>query len=63
MEGVMRRVEVVKGMGEFVGKRGDAVREGRMWRVTFDEPVEVPGVGMVRDDLWEGSGLKTVRGK
>lgn len=58
----MRRVKVTKGMREFVGKTGYAVREGKMWRVTFDEPVFVEGVGFVRSDVWEqGFGLKTVR--
>lgn len=58
----MRRVKVLSGMQEFVGKVGTVVsREGRMLRVRFDEPVEVPGVGFVRDDLWEPRFLKTVR--
>jgi len=58
----MRRVKVTNGgMREFVGKTGWAVREGKMWRVTFDKPVFVEGVGMVHSDLWEGNGIKTVR--
>lgn len=57
----MRRVKILGGMREFVGKTGDAVREGKMWRVYLDEPVIVPSVGTVRDDLWEGSFLKTLR--
>lgn len=48
-------------MAEFVGKTGTAVKEGKMWRVTFDEPVEVAGVGTVRDDVWEGRFVRTVR--
>lgn len=58
----MRRVRIVAGMAEFVGQVGEAIREGKMWRVYLDQPVEVPGVGRVSDDLWEGRFLKTVRG-
>lgn len=57
----MRRVKVMSGMPEFVGKTGEAIREGKMWRVYLDQPVEIPGVGLVRDDLWEGQFLKTMR--
>jgi hypothetical protein len=32
-----------------------------LFRVRLDEPVEVPNVGVVRDDLWERAGLKTLR--
>jgi hypothetical protein len=32
-----------------------------MYRVRLHEPVEVPGVGEVTDDLWQGAALKAVR--
>jgi hypothetical protein len=45
-----------------VGRTGTiAFKEGDLCRVRLDEPVDVPGVGMVCDDLWEGSFLKRVR--
>jgi hypothetical protein len=64
----MRRVKIKSGMQEFVGKTGTVVGEEmdgrtRMYRVRLDEPVEIPGVGMVEDDLWAGSFLKTIRVK
>jgi hypothetical protein len=52
------RVEILGGMAEFAGKTGtiidDSERDGvyKMYRVRFDEPVEVPGLGRVTDDLW-----------
>jgi hypothetical protein len=49
-------------MAEFVGKIGTIVeREGILLRVRLDEPVEVPGIGRVTDDLWEPRALKTHR--
>jgi hypothetical protein len=27
----------------------------------LDEPVEIPGIGIVGDDVWEGRYLKTIR--
>ena len=30
-------------------------------RLYLDTPVTVPGVGVVRDDLWAGRYLKTIR--
>ena len=56
-----RRVKITGGMSEFVGKFGtivdDTERDGRtvMYRIRLDRPVEIPGVGMVQDDLWSGS--------
>lgn len=64
----MRRVKILKGMKEFIGKTGTVVREreyrdGRTWmhRVRLDEPVEIPGVGIVESDLWSNEYLRTVR--
>lgn len=58
----MRRVKILGGMKEFVGKTGDAVKEGKMWRVYLDEPVKIEGLSrLVTDDLWEGWLLRTVR--
>lgn len=60
-------VRIVSGMAEFVGKSGTIIdnteRDGRttMYRVRLDEPVIVPGVGQVTDDLWAGGRLKTAK--
>ena len=55
-----RRVRIVGGMSEFVGKIGTVVgRDGMLLRVRLDEPVNVPGIGLVTDDLWEPRLLKT----
>ncbi len=62
-----RRVTITGGMPEFVGRTGTIVgveyTNGRnlLYRVRLDEPVEVPGVGLVRDDLWESRYLRNVR--
>lgn len=57
----MRRVLILGGMAEFIGKTGWAVKEGKLWRVQLDYAVDVPGVGLVHDDLWEGRLLRTIR--
>lgn len=62
----MRRVKIVSGWSLFVGQTGEAVKECRMngttvYRVYLDQPVMVDGVGLVKDDLWEGRHLKTVK--
>jgi hypothetical protein len=60
-----QQVKILGGMTEFVGRIGTIVGEEgtrpRMYRVSLDEPVEIPGVGRVEDDLWEGRMLKAVR--
>lgn len=57
-----RRVRIMGGMSEFVGKTGTVVdREGMLLRVRLDEAVEIEGVGRVTDDLWEPRLLKTLR--
>jgi hypothetical protein len=60
-----QEVRIAGGMKEFVGRLGTIVGEEgtrpRMYRVRLHEPVEVPGVGEVTDDLWQGNALKTVR--
>jgi hypothetical protein len=54
-----QRVRVTGGMAEFVGKTGTIVgAEDGLYRVHLDEPVEVPNVGAVRDDLWGSAFLK-----
>lgn len=50
----------------FVGKRGrviDMEKDGgtKMWRVRFDDPVQVPGVGEVEDDLFSSAYLRKLR--
>lgn len=60
--GYGRRVRIVGGMAELIGKIGTVIsREDRFLRVRLDEPVEVEGVGRVTDDLWEPRLLKTLR--
>lgn len=62
MKKIGARVRILGGMSEFIGKTGTIVgHEGRMCRVALDEPVRVPLVGEVGDDLWETGMLKTVR--
>jgi hypothetical protein len=60
-----QEVKIAGGMKEFIGRLGTIVGEEgsrpRMYRVRLHEPVEVPGVGMVEDDLWQGNSLKAVR--
>lgn len=53
----------------FFGKTGtiidNAERDGTtaMYRVRFDAPVDVPGVGVVTDDLWAGRYLRPLKGE
>jgi hypothetical protein len=57
-----RRVQIIGGIAEFVGKIGTIIdREGMLLRVRLDEPVDVPGIGLVIDDLWEPRLLKTAK--
>lgn len=57
-----KRVRILSGMPEFVGRIGTIVdTEADYYRVQLDEPVEVAGVGLVEDDLWQGHLLKTLR--
>jgi hypothetical protein len=61
-----RRVQIIKGMREFIGKFGTVVDIERsrnrpaMFRIRFDEPVEIMGLDPVEDDLWERPGFRTV---
>ena len=58
-----RRVKILGGMAEFIGQTGTVTgKEGKMLRVHLDSAVNIEGVGMVRDDLWEPRLLKTIRG-
>lgn len=59
-------VRVTGGMREFVGRTGRVVgveKDGRttMYRVSFDRPVEVPGVGTVWDDMFAAEFVKAKR--
>lgn len=61
-----QRVKILGGMTEFVGKTGEIVgseKDGSttLYRVRLDQPVDVPGVGQVEDDLWAGSFLRNIR--
>jgi len=61
---VGRNVRILKGGGmpEFFGQTGTITDiEDGMYRVRLDTPVCIPGVGLVRDDLWEGHFLKTLK--
>ncbi|MEW6199782.1 MAG: hypothetical protein AB1601_14105 [Planctomycetota bacterium] len=64
-----KRVRILGGMQEFVGLTGTIVdvekhsREPAYYRVRLDTPVEIPMVGLVRDDLWQGRMLKTIRAR
>lgn len=47
---------------EFTGHTGYISNyEGKYYRVKFDEPVNVPGVGTVKDDLFMSEFLRTSR--
>ena len=57
-----QHVTITGGMREFVGRTGRIMhKEMGMYRVRLDEAVEIPGVGLVRDDLWESKLLRTQR--
>ena len=57
-----QKVKITGGMKEFVGRTGIvAFKEDGLYRVRLDEPVNIPGIGIVRDDLWGGSFLKRIR--
>ena len=56
------RIKPNGGMKEFHGKTGRITgKEGKHYRVTLDEPVHIPGVGHVEDDIWEPGHLKTIK--
>lgn len=58
----MRSVKIKSGMTEFIGCTGQIVgQEMKMYRVRLDEPVMIPGVGMVKDDLWERACFNVLR--
>lgn len=58
-----QHVKIMGGMKEFVGQTGRIIaKEGNMYRVKLDNPVEVPYAGRVTSDLWEGRFLKRVSG-
>jgi hypothetical protein len=57
-----RRVRIVGEAAELRDKIGTIIaREGMLLRVRLDEPVEVPGIGLVTDDLWEPRLLKAAK--
>jgi hypothetical protein len=60
-----RTVRILGGMKEFVGELATVSDyEGgpdRYFRLRLHRPVDVPGVGMVEDDLWQRSGFKLIR--
>jgi hypothetical protein len=62
MKRIGQRVRILGGRVEFIGKTGEIfAKEGNLYRVYLDQPVDVAGIGRLRDDLWEGSALKTLR--
>ena len=55
------RVLITGGMQQFIGQTGTIVsKEDHMYRVRLDQPVDIPNVGVVGDDLWESQYLKTI---
>lgn len=55
-------VRILDGIAPLIGKTGVITdKEGKLYRVTLDEPVEVDGVGTVTDELWEPAKLKVIR--
>jgi hypothetical protein len=66
MKKIGQRVRVLDGMREFVGKDGTIIgyetdHRTTMYRVRLDAPVEISGVGTVKDDLWAGKYLRNLR--
>jgi hypothetical protein len=63
-----QRVKILGGMAAFVGKTGEIVEIDKScgrapyYRVRLDEAVEIPWVGFVRDDIWQGHLLRNVKG-
>lgn len=60
------RVRINEGMREFIGSTGTVIcheQDGRtlLNRVRLDSPVEVPMVGLVKDDLWANEFLTRLR--
>jgi len=63
------RVTISGGMEEFRGKRGVIINTerligdvgGLMYRVRLDEPVEIPGLGKVEDDVWAVDRLQPLK--
>lgn len=54
-----QRVRITGGMSEFVGQTGTILcKEDTLYRVELDNPVNVPSVGIVDDDLWESRYLR-----
>ena len=67
MRKIGSRVRIIGGEF-FCGQSGtiiDTERYGRYeppyYRIRLDVPVDVPGVGRVTDDLWQGRYLATLR--
>jgi hypothetical protein len=59
-----QRVTILGGMREFIGQTGTILWEegvAGFYRVRLDEPVEIDGIGVVGDDLWEGALLRRIR--
>ncbi len=57
-----QRVKILRGMNDFVGKTGRIIsKEGKQFRVKFDEPIEVQGIGKVTSDLWDGNMIRTIK--
>ena len=68
MKKMHQHVKIFGGMAEFVGKTGTIVdfekcgrNQPTIYRVRLDEPVEISGVGTVKDDLWQGNLLRNIR--
>ncbi|SEP09835.1 hypothetical protein SAMN02990966_03957 [Rhodospirillales bacterium URHD0017] len=55
-------VKILEGVQQLVGQTGVIVdKEDKHYRVKLNQPVEVPGVGLVTSDLWLPSALKVIR--
>lgn len=69
MRKIGQRVQIKAGGGLaiFRGRTGTIIdnrgRDGRnvMYRVRLDQAVDIPGVGPVSDDVWQGQFLQAVR--
>jgi hypothetical protein len=52
-------IATLGGLAEFVGRTGTILgKEDKLYRVKLDEPVEIPNVGLIADEHWEGRLLR-----
>jgi hypothetical protein len=73
-----RSVMIFGGMQEFAGRtgtildverheavsaRGPTVAGPAYYRIRLDHPVEIPGVGLVEEDIWNRAGFRLINAR